>query len=96
MLELVSHLLSRVRRTLELEKYRSNLERMVEEQTRIITARTRRISQIQEQVIMGMATLIETRDNSTGKHVKNTMTYVKMIASELKERNIDSLKGSSI
>lgn len=81
-------LMSRVRKTLELEKYRSNLEHMVEEQTRIITARTRRISQIQEQVIMGMATLIETRDNSTGKHVKNTKTYVRMIANELKERNI--------
>lgn len=81
-------LMSRVRKTLELEKYRSNLENMVEEQTKIITARTRRISQIQEQVIMAMATLIETRDNSTGKHVKNTKTYVKMIALELKERNI--------
>ena len=83
-------LMSRVKKTLELEIYRANLEHMVEEQTRIITARTRRISQIQEQVIMGMATLIETRDNSTGKHVKNTMTYVKMIASELKARNIYS------
>ena len=83
-------LMSRVKKTLELELYRANLEHMVEEQTRIITARTRRISQIQEQVIMGMATLIETRDNSTGKHVKNTMTYVKMIASELKARNIYS------
>lgn len=81
-------LLSRVRRTLELEKYRSNLEHMVEEQTRIITARTRRISQIQEQVIMGMATLIETRDNSTGQHVKNTKTYVRMIANELRERGM--------
>ena len=81
-------LMSRVRRTLELEKYRSDLERMVEEQTKIITARTRRISQIQEQVIMGMATLIETRDNSTGKHVKNTKTYVQMIANELRKRNM--------
>ncbi len=83
-------LMSRVRKTLELETYRNNLEHMVEEQTRIITARTRRISQIQEQVIMGMATLIETRDNSTGKHVKNTMTYVRMIAQELKARDIYS------
>lgn len=81
-------LMSRVRRTLELEKYRSDLEQMVEEQTKIITARTRRISQIQEQVIMGMATLIETRDNSTGKHVKNTKTYVQMIANELKKRKM--------
>lgn len=76
-------LLSRVRRTLELEKYRFDLEHMVEEQTQIIMARTRRISQIQEKVIMGMATLIETRDNSTGKHVKNTKNYVKRIAEDI-------------
>ena len=81
-------LLSRVCRTLELEKYRSELEHMVEEQMQIIMARTRRISQIQEQVIMGMATLIETRDNSTGKHVKNTRTYVRMIANELRAREM--------
>lgn len=81
-------LFSRVKRTLELETYRSGLEKMIEEQTKIITARTRRISQIQEQIIMGMATLIETRDNSTGKHVKNTKTYVRMIANELKERGL--------
>ncbi len=81
-------LMSRVRKTLELEEYRTKLEKMVEEQTRIITARTRRISQIQDQVIMGMATLIETRDNSTGKHVKNTKAYVEMIAKELKARGL--------
>ena len=81
-------LMSRVKKTLELENYRTGLEKMIEEQTRIITARTRRISQIQEQIIMGMATLIETRDNSTGKHVKNTKTYVRMIANELKERGL--------
>lgn len=81
-------LLSRVRKTLELERYRTDLEKMIEEQTRIITARTRRISQIQEQIIMGMATLIETRDNSTGKHVKNTKNYVRMIANELKNRGM--------
>ncbi len=81
---------SRVRRTLELEKYHTSLETMVKEQTEIITARTRRISEIQEQVIMGMATLIETRDNSTGRHVKSTRMYVEMIAHALKERGLFS------
>lgn len=81
-------LLSRVRRTLELERYHAALEAMVEEQTKIIMERTERISQIQEHVIMGMATLIETRDNSTGKHVKNTRMYVQMIADELRRRNL--------
>lgn len=79
---------SRVRRTLELEKYHTKLEQMVKEQTEIITARTRRINEIQEQVIMGMATLIETRDHSTGKHVKSTRMYVEMIAKELQKKNL--------
>ncbi len=81
-------LLSRVRRTLELEKYRFGLEAMVKEQTEIIMARNRRISQIQDQVIVSMATLIETRDNSTGKHVINTRIYVEMIAKELKKQGL--------
>ena len=60
------------------QQYRSNLETMVKEQAEIITERTRRISEIQEQVIMSMAALIESRDNSTGRHVKNTKNYVRM------------------
>jgi len=79
---------SRVQRTLELQQYRSNLEAMVQEQAEIITERTRRISEIQEQVIMSMAALIESRDNSTGRHVKNTKNYVRMIADELKNEGL--------
>ena len=55
---------SRVKRILELEKYHTKLEEMVKEQAEIITSRTRRISEIQEHVIEGMANLIESRDNS--------------------------------
>ena len=76
---------SRVNKTIELEKYRSSLETMVQEQADIITQRTRRISDIQEQVIMSMAALIESRDHSTGNHVTNTKNYVRMIAMKLKE-----------
>ena len=76
-------LISRVKRTLELERYRSGLESMVKEQAEIITSRTRRISEIQEHVIVGMSNLIESRDGSTGKHVKNTQTYVKMLVDKM-------------
>lgn len=81
-------LISRVKRTLELERYHTSLESMVKEQAEIITSRTRRISEIQEHVIVGMANLIESRDGSTGKHVKNTQMYVKLIADELYRRNL--------
>lgn len=79
---------SRVKRTLELERYRNSLEKMVEEQARQLTGALRRISEMQEHVIVGMANLIESRDGSTGKHVKNTQTYVRMIVEELEHRGL--------
>ena len=81
-------LLSRVAKTIELEQYRHNLERMVQEQADKITEDARRLNMIQDSVIVGMANLIESRDGSTGKHVKNTQMYVKMIAEELQKRGL--------
>ncbi len=81
-------LMSRVSKTIELERYRNDLEKMVEEQSDKITESARRISAIQDSVIVGMANLIESRDGSTGKHVKNTQIYVKMIADELHKRGL--------
>ncbi len=81
-------LLSRVRRTLELEEFHQHLQAMVDKQAQIITARTTRITDIQEKVIMGMANLIESRDGSTGMHVKNTQLYVKLITQELIKRGM--------
>lgn len=60
-------LLSRVRRTLELERYRSNLEILVEEQAKLLAEKTNRLNEVQEHIIVGMANLIESRDGSTGK-----------------------------
>ncbi len=81
-------LLSRVGKTIELSQYRNNLENMVREQAEKITEDARKISMIQESVIVGMANLIESRDGSTGKHVKNTQMYVRMIADELHKRKL--------
>lgn len=81
-------LLSRVKRTLELERYRSSLEVLVEEQAELIAEKTNRINEMQEHIIVGMANLIESRDGSTGKHVKNTQTYVKLIVNELHKRGL--------
>ncbi|MCM1045986.1 MAG: response regulator [Candidatus Gastranaerophilales bacterium] len=81
-------LLSRVSKTIELEQYRHNLERMVQEQAEKLTEGARRLSLIQDSVIMGMANLIESRDGSTGKHVKNTQMYVEMIVNELHRQGL--------
>lgn len=81
-------LLSRVSKTIELDQYRHKLETMVSIQAEKITESTKRLSRIQDSVIVGMANLIESRDGSTGKHVKNTQTYVRMIATELLGRGL--------
>ena len=81
-------LISRVDKTIELEQYRHNLEKMVREQAEKITEDARRISAIQDSVIVGMANLIESRDGSTGRHVKNTQMYVSLIANELYSRKL--------
>ena len=89
-------LLSRVARTLELAHYQKNLEQIVAEQTRQLEERARRISEMQDSVILGMANLIENRDNSTGRHVKNTQAYVKMIVERLqRERRFPELDGNA-
>ena len=79
---------SRVRRTIELYGYRSQLESMVTQQAHVIGASNERIASIQNAVIIGMANLIESRDMSTGKHVRNTQHYVEMICNALHEQGL--------
>jgi len=64
-----SIMVQRVKRTLELEAYRKSLEKMVE-------AQLQRITQLQQDIIITMANLIESRDGTTGEHVKRTSLYV--------------------
>ena len=74
-------LVSRVRRILENRKYQEHLEDMVSTQVDTIT-------QMQDAVIMGIANLIESRDDSTGLHVKNTQKYVRILTKELRARKM--------
>lgn len=74
-------MLQRVKRTLELEEYKKRLETMVETQLQ-------RITQLQQDVIITMANLIESRDGTTGEHVKNTSHYVDLFIEALVEQEI--------
>lgn len=71
----------RVRRTLELEDYRKNLERMVQKQLQ-------RITQLQQDIIFSMANLIESRDGTTGEHVKRTTIYAGFLMDKMLERGV--------
>lgn len=81
---------NRVRRVMELFGYRRQLESMVANQSQVIVSRTERIARMQNSIIIGMANLIELRDNNTGRHVKNTQVYVEMLCRALRERGMFS------
>lgn len=72
----------------QLKEYQLTLEERVREQTLKIKEQTQRMLQMQENVIEGMATLIESRDGNTGRHVMSTKKYVDMIVRYMYEHHI--------
>lgn len=76
-----SIMLQRIHRTIELEDYRRSLEHMVEQQLQ-------RITQLQQDIIFSMANLIESRDGTTGEHVKRTSGYVNLLVEKMQEQGL--------
>ncbi|MCM1578742.1 MAG: response regulator [Ruminococcus sp.] len=68
--------LSRISRILELSEMKNDLEVKLEE-------RTRHIRHIQEMMVLGMAAMVESRDNGTGEHIKRTSEVVKIFSRKL-------------
>lgn len=71
----------RVRRILENEMYRKHLEELVDQKVADII-------KIQDNIIMGIANLVESRDSSTGSHIKKTKSYVEILTRELQRRGM--------
>lgn len=61
-----------------LGSYNSRLQSEVEE-------KTRHIRKVQDSIITGMASVIESRDNSTGGHIRRTSTVVRIFSEELEK-----------
>lgn len=74
-------LVGRVMRTLELEDYKTDMEKKVQEKTEEIKA-------IQQSVIENLASIIECRDSDSGQHVRRTSAYVELIAKELQKEGV--------
>ncbi len=74
-------LLSRVRRILDLQNYQRDLEHMVAEEVAKVT-------KLQDNLIAGIATLVESRDTDTGTHINHTRGYVKLLVDELLRRGL--------
>ena len=61
-----------------LDTYNENLQREVEE-------KTRHIVEMHDNLIMSMAMMVESRDNSTGGHIKRTSEGVRILLDEIKK-----------
>ncbi|MCH5205200.1 MAG: hypothetical protein J1F03_10645, partial [Oscillospiraceae bacterium] len=66
--------------TSNLNSYKNQLEIDIENKNRALHEHDEKILRLQNSTIIGMATLIESRDGDTGEHVKRTSIYVSMLA----------------
>lgn len=66
--------------TSRLENYKNQLEEENERKTKALIEHNSRMLALQENVVIGMANLIESRDHDTGEHVKRTSRYVELLA----------------
>ena len=69
-------MLSRIGRALELEELRRDLENQVAE-------KTANILHIKDMMVLGMADMVESRDNNTGGHIKRTSEVIRVFAGRL-------------
>ena len=65
-----------------LDNYNADLEKEVRE-------KTEHINVMQEKIVLGMADMIENRDNNTGGHVKRASAVVHIFIDELKKRSVE-------
>lgn len=71
----------RVRRSMELEDYRRNLERRLAEQLQKVT-------ELQDNMIITLANMIESRDGTTGEHIRRTSAYTRFLVEKLLEKKL--------
>lgn len=74
-------MMHRIRRSVEFEDYRLNLERRLVEQLQKLT-------NLQDNVIITLANMIESRDGTTGEHVKRTSLYTHFLIKKMLEKHL--------
>ena len=63
-----------------IKNYNSELESEV-------AKKTRSVIEMQDKLVLGMATMVEGRDNSTGGHIRRTSDVVRFLVEEMKKEN---------
>jgi putative two-component system response regulator len=77
--------LARVQTHLQLKKVRDFLKDKNEFLEQVVVQRTKEITNIQDVTMVAMGSLAETRDNETGKHIRRTQYYMKLLAEALQD-----------
>ncbi len=67
------------------QKYIKLLDQYNDELEEEVAQKTERIEQMHNNLLMGMATMVESRDNSTGGHIKRTSEGVRILINEMKK-----------
>lgn len=79
--------LARVRNQLQLKAARDFLKDQNAWLEREVHSRTREVRAVQDVTIRALASLAETRDNETGKHIRRTQEYVRALALRLQQHS---------
>ena len=80
----IGFLIEIVDRTIE-RKYYNSIENYNVELENEVAKKTENILHIQDMMVLGMADMVESRDNSTGGHIKRTSAIVKVFSGRLME-----------
>ncbi|MCR5743588.1 MAG: HD domain-containing protein [Lachnospiraceae bacterium] len=67
-----------------LDNYNVQLESEVEEKTRHLT-------EMHDNLVLGLASMVESRDNSTGGHIRRTSKVVELLIEQIKKDNVFGL-----
>lgn len=72
-----------IRDDTEQQNYIKGINSYNKELSKLVEEKTAQISEMQDSIIKGMATMVESRDNSTGGHILRTSDCIKIFSDEL-------------
>lgn len=76
----------------EQQNYIKGLNSYNKELSHLVKEKTEQVTDMQDSIIRGIATMVESRDNSTGGHILRTSDCIQIFAEELlKHKEIDTL-----
>lgn len=77
-----------VKSTSGMEQQERDLKRAMDVQHHTLMRHVEHLMDLQDNIILGMANLIENRDGDTGEHIKRTSQYVEMLAKKAREAGL--------